>query len=296
MDIFVEIGTEDQKELIKSELLLIETILDICQSLAKVKQVIVPQNFDAKIDELLNTNSLYKSQRETQVAVAKVLKFDDGITIIINPLLYTIGYDGQIRLLIYIHETFHAINGDRFPIIQSQSPSDRRNLSNLNVMYDEYCAVRISLEIVEKNFLSKSQLYKRHVSAAFKSQIRALINEKIYYEKIKREILRFRLFLTNIEQHLEVVGSIFDQAIKDIAYSYAYIDYKPRNKRFEPILLKSKFINNNSRLLIEFIRSKYQDNDFDLIGGLNLMANVMTNFGLKFEDIPTGEYCHVLDI
>ena len=149
---------------------------------------------------------------------------------------------------------------------------------------------------MDEMFPSKSPLYKRTLSSAFKSQAKCLLDNRIYYDKIRSEILKFRVYIADISGFLCTWQRIADQAIKDVVYCYAYMDYIPRNKRFEPILQKSKFINMKTFSLIEFIRTKYSNNEFDLIEGLPLIRDFMTNFGVKFEDVPGGEYCHVLDI
>jgi hypothetical protein len=40
----------------------------------------------------------------------------------------------------------------------------------------------------------------------------------------------------------------------------------------------------------------YLEDYDDLTKGILLMEDFMTNFGMKFEDIPYEEYCHILDI
>ena len=87
MDTLIEIGTEEQKELIKTELSIIELTLNEAGYPFKIKQVIIPEDFDSKVKELLGSEVPYESARDTQVAVAKFLKLGMENTIVFSPVL-----------------------------------------------------------------------------------------------------------------------------------------------------------------------------------------------------------------
>jgi antitoxin component HigA of HigAB toxin-antitoxin module len=61
-------------------------------------------------------------------------------------------------------------------------------------------------------------------------------------------------------------------------------------------LSKSKFLNGKTLKLLAFLKTKYEKKSFDLKDGVDLVADFMENFGMRFEDRPQQPYCHVLDI
>ena len=69
---------------------------------------------------------------------------------------------------------------------------------------------------------------------------------------------------------------------------FAQVDQKLRESRFH---------DEKAAQLMSFIRTKYVENDMNLLDGIPLIEAFMTNFGIRFEVLPSGElYCHVLDI
>ena len=99
-----------------------------------------------------------------------------------------------------------------------------------------------------------------------------------------------QIFWTKIDQS-------FDAVSKSIVYLFSHIDHKQKLQRIEPLLNKSPFYNNHTKILINYLRSKYEEENFDLNDGRMIIEKFMTNFGVRFEDIGNNQYhCHVLDI
>ena len=69
MEIVVEVGTEDQKEIIKSEISMIYGLIDEIEPRINLHQVIIPINFEDTVRDL-SGNQDYKAIRG-QVALAK---------------------------------------------------------------------------------------------------------------------------------------------------------------------------------------------------------------------------------
>lgn len=293
MEIIVETGTQQQKEEIREELSCIEQIAGVVSPPPPIKQLIVPADFDGKVNELQGTND-YKSRRG-QVAVAKNIEIEDGISLVFSPYLYTKEYDYHIRLFIYIHELIHAFNRERFPKHKTESKSAMQNIINIYILFDEYDADRKTLKIIDENIPSKSILYKRSMYKDLKSHIRSLVDSPVYYQKIRRDIFNFRSH-GNVTLFLENVHPYYDEVSKAIVHIYPFIDHLPKLKNLQSLLSKSQFINNTTLKLIDFFRAKHESTDPDLLDGLDLMDSFMANFGMKFEDRPEGLYCHVLDI
>lgn len=47
---------------------------------------------------------------------------------------------------------------------------------------------------------------------------------------------------------------------------------------------------------MNFLNDKYQEQVYDINDGLDLIVEFMTNFGMKFKNVPEGTWCHVLEI
>lgn len=294
MEIIVEIGTMEQKQTIINELKIIEPLLDIFDPPLNLKKVIVPIDFIKTINQIQNTNSFHSDRGQEQIVAAKTIELSESCILVFSPTLYTEGYDNQIRMAIYLHELIHAINYRKIPQSIAKSFSYSRLFSNLYILYDEYYANRKSFEITDCIYPNKSKIFTKFIKGGFNGHLQSLINNG-YYEKIKSEIRKFRID-GNIVLFLKEVTDIFDAAAKAIVYSYSYIDHFDFAKKQVCLIDKSNFINEKTKSLVDFYRKNYLEDNFDLISGVNLMENFLINFGMKFEDLEDGEYCHVIDI
>lgn len=297
MEITIEIDNDDIKEIIKSELSIIEHISNEIEATTNVIKLIVPDNFDKTVRELLHDKS-YTSSRG-QLAIAKIIETAEGIIIVFHKDLYlweyNLGIDYQVRCIIYLHEIIHAINKQRFPIREINSGADCQYIENMHIFYDEYYANRLSFEIADNIFAPKTYVFKKHICSSFKGFLDPLIDSNIYFNKLKLEIVDLN-YHCDIKRFLNAIVPIFDEVGKNIVYLYSYIDSFHRLKRIEPYFMKSRFINKKTISLIEYFRNKYSSNDLDLSDRLHLMENFMTNFGIRFKDGPNGLICQTLDI
>lgn len=294
MDIIIEIGNDEQKELIKLELSIIEMFLDRNSDKKILDKIIVPEAFDDKVNELRKTTS-YKSARERQVAVAKYINCDEGRILLFSSGLYVSDLDSQVRGLIYIHEAIHVITKEHLPEISVSSPSEWRYLTNLHISYDEYFANRLSLEFTDDFYDNKSTNFKRNINAGLRDYLKSL-RDNYFYNEIRSEIKKFRSH-GNVTRYLESIDRYFDQALKAVIYSFAFIDSMQKFKKAEKLILGTPFVDEKTMSLIDFFRKLYCDRDFKSINlGKQLMVDFMTNFGMRFEDDGYGEYCYVLDI
>ena len=176
-----------------------------------------------------------------------------------------------------------------------QSLSEYQYLTNLYTLFDEYDANRKSYELVEEFFPDTSPRYKFSHRVHLKSFIKSLLDNKKYYDKICWEISRFR-FHAKIDFFCKRINSYFDEVSKSIVYIYSYIDHWDKLQRLQPLLLQSKFINKKTMDLIDFFRSKFDENNPNLLDGDLIISNFMENFGMRFEDTQEGLDCHVLNI
>jgi len=91
----IEVGTEEQKKDIENELSLIPHIFKEMNIECPIYRIIVPVNFDKTVNIVSGTTS-YSSGREEQMAIAKVINDNEGVTIVFSKILYTLGYDHQV--------------------------------------------------------------------------------------------------------------------------------------------------------------------------------------------------------
>lgn len=294
MEIIVEIGNNKQKIIITNELKLIEKLLDIFKPPLNVEKVIVPCDFDKTVNQIQNISSFNLDRGQEQIVIAKTIELYNSCILVFSPIIYTKEWDIQRRMSLFLHEFTHAVNHRRIPKSITKSPSYNRLFANLYILYDEYYANRKSFEMTDGIYPNKSKIFDDSLKENFKSMLLSLINNK-YYEKIQSEINLFRIH-RNIDLYLKEVPDIFDAAAKAIVYAYSFIDHFEFAKSQENLISKSNFINKKTKCLIDFYRLKYSKEDFDLISGVDLMENFLTNFGMKFEDRKVGEYCYVLDI
>jgi len=115
VEIVVEVGTEQLRELIHEEILIIKSMFNALTPPPAITKVVVAANFDETVNSLKNTND-YKSERGN-LAIAKNVPQENGVALVFSPLLYTDEFDNQKRFQIYTHEIFHVISRTLFPQI-----------------------------------------------------------------------------------------------------------------------------------------------------------------------------------
>lgn len=294
MDILIEIGSEQQKEQIRKELEIVQSVYSSFDLQIPLQKIIIPEDFDATVNTLQNSKN-YSSKREEHIAVAKNIIKSDGLFLIFSRELFTKSQDTLTRLQMYLHELLHAYNASRKPELKKGSLREYQYLLNLYILFDEYYVNRKSFEIIARLFPKTSFRYKRSNYYHLKGFIKAINSDNMYHKEVCTRISEFR-FHGNIDKFLKSLNPLFDQVSKSIVYIYSYIDCSDKGAKFEPLILKSKFINEKTLKLIKLFRSKYGDNNFDLLDGTQLMEDFMKNFGMRFEDTSNGLYCHVLDI
>ncbi|MEK6647633.1 MAG: hypothetical protein AABY84_13260 [Candidatus Firestonebacteria bacterium] len=294
MDILVEIGSEQQKEQVRKELELVQSVYSSFKLQIPLQKIIIPEDFDATVNALQDSKD-YCSRREEHIAVAKNIIKADGIFLVFSKDLFTKLHDNFTRLQMYLHELLHAYNVHRKPELRKESLCEYQYLLNLYILFDEYYANRKSFEIIAELFPKTSFRYKRNNYCHLKGFIKAINADNVCHKNLCSKINEFRSH-GNIDTFLKSLNPLFAQISKSIVYIYSYIDCTNKGTKFEPLILKSKFVNEKTLKLIKFFRFKYGNNNFDLFDGKLLMEDFMKNFGMQFEDTSNGLYCHVLDI
>ncbi len=293
MEIVVEIGTHETQEAIHQELTLLSSIVSLSNGVLNISKVIVPLDFDVAVNELQNTKDYRADKDRDVVALARNINLGDSFAIVLSPFLYTASHDWQTRLYIALHEIKHVYNNKLFPNISLVTGSKRIYTNNLYILFDEYVANRWALETLDGVIPEKSPVWNTFIKSFAKS-FSLLICDNKYYENIKNEVEAFRQH-SDIEYFQSKIRRSFYSVAMSIVHALSISDHNP--SILHPITLeKSHFVNEKTLALMSFFKEKYQNEIFDIHTDLNLIIDFMTNFGMRFEDIPDGIYCHVLDI
>jgi len=298
LEIIIEIGTDEQKAQICKELSFFEKIVSKLNLNIRITKFIIARDFDKTVNDTEKTTN-YKSTRginsHTVTAAARIIEVNNNnCIIVISPLLFTNENDTQIRYYIYFHELTHAINKQKLPKIILDHHSINIYNYHLYLLFDEYYSDRFSYNLIQEIYNEPSKLWldfiKREIGG-----FNELINDAIYSEMLKKEIINFRLHKINVTEYLENIKCISDTISKAIVHSHALVDQYPDcNAIIKPDI--SKFINKKTMQIIQYYRMKYLQNNFDLSDGLYLIEDYLTNFGMRLEDTPKGLYCHILDV
>lgn len=292
IDIIVEIGTPEQRELISEEARLLEHITQEFNPPLLITRIIVPENFEEKVNEIEGT-STYIADRTLVNAIGRMCIDGDGYAIIISPILYTERIDTSIRYFILFHEFAHVINKRDFSPISTDIYTNHFYTYSLSHMYDEYYADRWAYKMSDVIYPEKSQFWVEYHDSTIKGFLE-LITNPTYYEAIKVEINAFR-YHANVDKFLSKIHVYFDPIAIVLAHTFAIVHHYP-GVITEEELAKSKFINTKTINLMNYFSKKYEEKSVDFTDGNDLIVDFMTNFGIKFEDRELGPYCHVLDI
>jgi len=296
MEIIVEVGTNEQKQLIEQELAFLDEVVEKSDPPVDLHQVIVASDFELKINELEGINTYKASRGEGSMrinAMARVAKLKDGFAIVLSPLLYSELQDTQTRLFTVFHEFRHVINKRDFPPIPNESYIKAQYLHNLYSLYDEYSSDRFAYGLLDNVFNSKSHFWDSFVQSEADGFI-GLITDPQYYDGIRNEIQAFRLH-ANVELFLNKTRRYFDEVAISLAHIWALSHHYP-DRAPNTDLLSCPFVNDRTIALMEYFKGKSERKSNDLLDGMDLIIQFMTNFGVKFEHRDYGGYCYVLDI
>lgn len=299
MEIIVEIGNDEEKALIQKEMELflvaveqIETKLNID---LRISQIIIPLDFDGKVNELQETTN-YQAQKESGgAAMGKNVVIGDNVVIVLSPILYCVGeiFDTMVRYFLFFHELIHVVNRRVLPGVFDYQTSRDQYLSFLQKLYDEYSSDRLAFILLEQFFETPSVQWSNFVKDMAKNYL-VTAEDQRYYNYIRNKIQSFRqhgrvdLFNEETEATIYMIA---------IATMHAFARYHHDIENTELLNISATpFVNQKTYALANYLNGKFRIGKTDLSDGIDVIANYMTNFGIRFEDRPQGLYCHILDI
>jgi len=293
MKIIIEIGNEIQRQQIENELKLIPEVCKGMPDPPPICGIWVPEDFDATINELQETDN-YRSER-CQIAVAKNVYVGDETALVFSKELFTDLHDNHTRAQIILHEFSHTINRQIFPKLLKESPSNHEYAKNIYILFDEYWANRKSFEITDKIYPKTSERYQNLVRSSVEGFLGDILNADEEYLKIKKEIRSFRVH-GDVIHFMYSIAEYYDTIAKAVTYFFSYIHHFTHYSHLVGNLPAKPFATESALDLGEFFKAKYENNDTALFDGLKYMEKFMCQFGLHFKDVNGDAYCTVLDI
>jgi len=295
MDITVEIGTPEIQDTIKKELCILDHICGLFDPRLALQEVIVPSDFDSSVNNQQGTKT-YKSERSSHVAVAKLIKTNNQYTLILSPILYAEIYDTLCRTFFYLHEIIHLYDSQNSCCLPCCNNIPAYYIGDMYIIFGEYCADRKAYKIIDELFPEQSMIYQKFVEEMLVGHVATLANDVEFYHVIRQEIISFRRH-GDVHRFINNIGTPYHEVAIAMAHAYAGLDHFSSFKEVKQKLNATRFHDEKAIQLMAFIRTKYAENDMILLDGIPFMEAFMTNFGIRFEILTSGElYCHVLDI
>lgn len=298
MEIDIEIGSEEDKELIKQELdLIISAFPDDYFQTTQLQKVIIPFNFQSEIIKLENVDT-YKATRDyggnTANVLGKIVKIENGFVIVLSPILYTQDQDSQTRMQTIFHEFFHAANRRDFPKTLNVPYVSGIYYDKLYSLYDEYSCDCFASKMVDTIFSTKSELWEKHISTDIQGFVEVITN-KIYYDNLREEIKAFRIH-NDTNRFLERTREQINEMIFTLVHTFSLAHCYP-DRISHDILLKSPFVNKKTFALMDYLKEKESKAEKRLDDGLDLMIDFFENFAIRYEYVDSKRYyCRILDI
>lgn len=298
MAIIVEIGTPEQQALVRQE---IQNFLNVACRLdlpRPIIEVVIPSDFQETVRSLTN-NDRYHSTRavgEHSITVmAKIIDTDEGVVIALSPDLYTAWHDSSTRAFMFFHEVIHVRNKGLLPELEIDGPvtAEMQYLGNLRKLFDEYVADRLAYEAVDIMFNPPSQFWSDFMSASAEG-FRDTYQAKSYYEAILTEVRKFR-YHADVDKFLQQIKPSWDNVAILTAHAFAFAHQFPEKLNLVDAP-GGFFLTPSTVALYEYFKNKFDEKDYDLSDGCEIIARYFELFGFRFEDREYGLYCHVLDI
>lgn len=295
MEIIIEVGNEAIQEYIRHELGFVDKIAESLK--LNVSRIIIPGDFQAKVNEYQGRDD-YKVQRgveNAQVTVAaKIIEDGDNITILLSPyIFYLQSFDTMVRCFLMVHELMHVVNKGYFLEIPKGSFALENYLGNLYIMFDEYTADRYAYSMIEGAFEPHTEAWELYNQDGVLGYLNPTSDPR-YYEHILSEIKKFR-YHADVNRYWKSIWETVHVVSISIVHGFArYHEHLENYKKLE--IPSTKFINEKTFALMDYFKTKYKTQNYDLNDGIGLMEEYLTNFGVRFEDRPEGGWMQVLDI
>jgi hypothetical protein len=288
MDFYVEIGSKDVQEAIRAELSLYTDLMDQSDAPSDLRSIHVTSEFEATVRQL-EASSAYQTERglgqSTIRGMAKAIRLAEGYAIVFSAELYT-EYDYQSRVFVYLHEFRHTQNWSKFPKFDGEPRTRLDYLSRLYFLYDEYCADSWAYRVTDALFGEASTAYLERQRSDWESYIR-LLTDNTYRVTIEALVAALGTELSAWETFMRGIQPVIADIVLVTSHAFALMHHRPDLLSLADIQ-ESKFINARTIALIDYLRKKFDQNNFELMDGVDLCRNYTANFGYLANDQPDG--------
>ena len=151
----------------------------------------------------------------------------------------------------------------------------------------------MQVSIVDQFFPTKSTFWGNHLLTCKEGFVDSS-TDKTYYDHLKKEINAFRVH-ANGDLFMERIRRYVDEMRIILVHAFSLFHYCA-DEVFGNSLRNSKFVNDKTFALMNYLKSKFEERDTNLLDGIDLIIGFLENFGFRFEQKDIGFYCHVLDI
>jgi hypothetical protein len=288
MDFYVEIGTLDVQEVIKTELSLYSDLIDQSDSPPDLRSIYVTSEFEAAVRRL-EVSSAYQAERglgeSTIRGVAKAIRLAEGYGIVLSSALYT-EYDYQSRVFVYLHEFRHTQNWPKFPKLDGEPRARLDYLTRLYALYDEYCADRWAYRVTDVLFGEASTAYLERQRSDSESYKR-LLTDDTYRVTIELQVASLGTGLPAWEKFMRGIQPVMADVVLVTSHAFALMHNKPELLSLADVQ-ESKFINTRTVALMDYLKQKFDQNNFELMDGVDLCRDYTATFGYFANDQPDG--------
>lgn len=293
IEIIIEVGTEEEKKIIKEELECIVHVIKVAPWLTNIRQIVIPIDFETKVHALEGTTNC-RACRGHNVA-AKHISLPEGSYLVYSLLIFKDGEDFLCRMLIYFHEYFHAVNHYRFCCAINTSEAYKIYHDNFRFLFDEYCCNRMSIELIDILANKKTKEFVKCLSVRIKRLYQAVQHIDDKYDRLRTLVGQARNH-RDINKFINESCDLRDEILKEVSYLFSFCDAISSYALLPSNLIDSKLERYGLKKLISTFRQMYRDVDVSLLAGVDVMAEVMMSTGVKYEDRPQGLWGRFVDI
>lgn len=287
MELVVEFGDETLRQHILYELSVVPRIIARQTTPLAIEKIIVSKDYLNQINSFRQEH--YEPSCRGIKSLAKMLDLPDCYIIVISPDLYTGHYDIYQRFFVYLHEIYHVLNRKQIQEPPTFSISGMIYFTNLCSLFDEYVANRDALRVLETIFAENRHDIFQSIERDLKAFVLILQDER-FVEDLEEKLKQFQIH-EDLPKFLQNIRKDFSEISLTIVFVFSIVDHFPRLKRYLPAAQASGFVNEETLALMNYFRQKYEQRDFDLRDGLDVMDGFMTNFGTRFDDaLEVGTY------
>ena len=277
MNINIEIGTEEEKKLIKEE---INYVLSDFKN--ENFEIVVPIDFDKHIQSKLGDDRFISNRSElNQLVMGKLIGENH---LVLNPKIYTEYFNEQIRANYYSHEFHHILNKKRL-VLNGLNPKDKKLISLINFMFDEYSSNRFAFDRT-KLLYSFDQTVEDYHSSIATGHFENFSNPQIYSSRIDSLIVEFQTRRISIMEFVGKIEPLIERFSVELVSYFSIVD---------SLAIDPELVNPSIMSLIEILRESYRNGISSFENQIPRVEEYLRIFGISVENHENGLYYNVFE-